>query len=285
MIIVTGANGQLGRLVVGQLLDRVPAGQIGLSVRDPQKASGLAARGVRVRRGDFADPASLASAFEDATKVLVVSVDRTGETAVRQHRTAIEAAAAAGAKRILYTSHIGANPQSPCPPMPDHAATEEILRGCGVPFTSLRNGFYATTVPMLLRAALATGELAVPEDGPVAWTALADLAEAAAIALTQDGVFDGLTPPLTGPSAIDMAGAAAIAADLTGRPIRRVVVCDADYRAGLVAHGLPPVQADMLVSLFTASRRGDFGPADPALAGLIGRPATPLADVLTATMG
>jgi NAD(P)H dehydrogenase (quinone) len=283
MIIVTGATGQLGRAVTRLLLDRVPAGQIGVSVRDPRKAQDLEAEGVRVRQGDFTEPASLARAFEDATKVLIVSADNTGEEAVRQHRTAVEAAAAAGAKRILYTSHMGANPASPFPPMTDHAATEAALRDSGVPFTSLRNGFYATTVPMLLRAALQTGELAVPEDGPVAWTAHADLAEAAAIALTED-VFDGVTPPLTGPEAIDMAGAAAIAGQLTGRPIRRVVVADADYRAGLLAHGLPQAQADMLTGLFAASRHGDFGPADPALARLLGRPATPLADVLKTTI-
>jgi NAD(P)H dehydrogenase (quinone) len=279
MIIVTGANGQLGRAVTNLLLERVPAAQVGVSVRDSAQAQALEARGVRVRQGDFADPATLADAFEDATKVLIVSTDSTGEEAVRRHRTAIEAAAAAGAKQILYTSHMGANPSSPFPPMPDHAAAEAALRECGVPFASLRNGFYATTVPMLVRGGLQTGELAVPADGPVAWTAHADLAEAAAIALT-DEAFDGVTPPLTGPEAIDMAGVAAMVSQLTGREIRRVVVSDADYRAGLLAHGLPPAQADMLVGLFAASRNGDFAPADPALARLIGRPAIPLADVL-----
>jgi NAD(P)H dehydrogenase (quinone) len=106
-----------------------------VSVRDPEKARGLQERGIRVRRGDFTDPASLAHAFEDASQVLIVSADATGETAVRQHRTAIEAAKAAGARRILYTSHMGANPSSPFPPMPDHAAAEKALRESGVPYT------------------------------------------------------------------------------------------------------------------------------------------------------
>src|ERR1039457_5922762 len=216
LIIVTGANGQLGRAIVEQLLGRIPAEQIGVSVRDPEKAQGLAERGVRVRPGDFADAPSLAHAFEGASEVLIVSSGTTGGTAVSQHRTAIDAAKAAGAGRILYTSHMGANPSSPFSPMADHAATEAALRESGVAFTSLRNGFYATTTLWLLGAALQTGELVAPEDGPVSWTAHADLAQAAAIALTQENL-DGITSALTGSEAIDMAGAAAIAAEVSGR--------------------------------------------------------------------
>jgi NAD(P)H dehydrogenase (quinone) len=279
MIIVTGANGQLGRLIAERLLERVPAGQIGVSVRDPEKARGLEEQGVRVRRGDYADAASLAHAFEGASRVLVVSASDTGETAVRHHRTAIDAAKAAGAGRIVYTSHMGSNPSSPFPPMRDHAAAEEALRDSGVAFTALRNGFYATSAVLLLGAAPETGELAAPEDGPVSWTSHPDLAEAAVIALTEESL-DGLTPALTGPEAIDMAGVAAIASELTGRPIRRVVVPDAEYRAGLVAHGVPEPAADMLVGLFAASRLGHFARVDPTLARLLGRPPMPLREVL-----
>ena len=271
MIIVTGASGQLGSAVLDNLLERLPAEQVGASVRDPQKLTGLQQRGVRVRRGDYTDPAGLADAFEGATAVLIVSADSSGDEAVRQHRAAVDAAAGAGVKRILYTSHMGADPASPFPPMPDHAATEDALRAAGVAFTSLRNGFYASTVPLLLRHALATGELRVPADGPVAWTAHADLASAAARILV-DGGFDGLTPPLTGSEAVDMVRVAEIASRLTGRPIRRVVVSDEEYREGLLAAGLPAPAADMLVGLFAASRLGAFGPADPALAELLGRP-------------
>ena len=279
MIIVTGANGQLGRMVAERLLDRVPAAQVGASTRDPEGAQALSERGVRVRRGDFGDPASLAHAFEGASKVLVVSTDRTGETAVGHHRAAIEAAVAAGAQRIVYTSHMGASPSSPFPPMPDHAATEGALRDCGVAYTALRNGFYATSAAALLGAAAKTGELVAPEDGPVAWTAHADLTDAAVHYLTEEDL-DGPTPALTGPEAVDMAGIAEIASRLTGRPIRRIVVSDDDYRAGLIAHGVPEPQADMLLGLFAASRQGDFAPAGSALAKLLGRPATPVADVL-----
>ena len=278
MLIVTGANGQLGRAIVERLLERVPAAQIGVSVRDPEQARGLEERGIRVRRGDFADAASLAHAFEGASQVLIVS-GTTGETAVRQHHTAIDIAKAAGARRILYTSHMGSNPSSPFPPMPDHAATEVALRDSGVAFTALRNGFYATTAGLLLGTAVETGKLTAPEDGPVAWTTHADLAQAAAIALTEESL-DGMTPNLTASEAIDMTGVAAIASELTGRPIRRVVVPDAEYRAGLVAHGIPASAADMLLGLFLASRQGEFSHVDPTLARLIGRPPTPLREVL-----
>lgn len=288
MIIVTGANGQLGRMVTERLLERVPAREIGVSVRDVDAAQDLGAKGVRVRMGDFTGPATLAHAFEGASKVLIVSTDSTGETAVRHHRTAVEAAAKAGAQRILYTSHMGSTPSSPFPPMPDHAATEEALRQSGVPFTSLRNGFYASSAVMLISAALETGVLAAPEDGPVAWTAHTDLADAAVLALSgetlTDAAPDGLTPALTGPEAIDMAGIADILTRLTGRPIRRVVVSDADYRARLLSAGLPEHAADMLVGLFAASRDGDFAPADPTLADLLGRPTVRMEDYLKSAL-
>ncbi|MCX5353905.1 NAD(P)H-binding protein [Streptomyces mirabilis] len=283
MIIITGANGGLGRLITERLLERVPSQRIGVSVRDPEKARELEDRGVRVRRGDFGDPASLADAFEGARQVLVVSTDSTGADAVHHHRTAVEAAAAAGAERILYTSHMGSNPSSPFAPMRDHAATEAALRESGVPFTSLRNGFYASSAAMLLGHALETGELAAPEDGPVAWTAHADLAEAAALALTGEGL-DGTTPALTGPEALDLADIAAIATRLTGREVRRVVVSDADYRASLLARGLPAAGADLLLGLFAASRQGQFTPVDPTLGRLLDRPTTALAEFLRTTI-
>ncbi|HEX6482855.1 MAG TPA: SDR family oxidoreductase [Ktedonobacteraceae bacterium] len=283
MIIVTGANGQLGRTVVERLLVRVPAEQVGVSVRDVEKAQGLNARGVRVRRGDFNDPASLAHAFEGASQVLIVSSDESGETAVRKHRTAIDMAKKAGARRILYTSHMGSSPTSLFPPMVDHAATEAALRDSGVAFTALRNGFYAASALMLLGNALKTGELAAPEDGPVAWTAHPDLAEVAAIALSEE-VLDGVTPPLTASEALDLDGIAAIASELAQRPIRRIVVPDTKYQDDMAAHGLPEERADVLLGMFRASRQGEFNRVDPTLARLIGRPPMSMRGVLSAAI-
>jgi NAD(P)H dehydrogenase (quinone) len=278
MIVVTGGTGKLGSRIVGRLLERVPAAEIGVSVREPDRAAELAARGVRVRRGDFADPGSLAEAFAGAAQVLVVSTDGLGEQAVAHHVAAIEAARAAGAKRVLYTSHQGAADDSLFAPMIDHAATERQA-GDG-PFTALRNGFYAGTVPLLLGAALETGELAAPADGPVSWTAHADLAEAAAIILAEEGRFDGPTPPLTAPVALDLGDVAALLTDLTGRPVRRVVVPDEAWVATLTGHGVPAAQAELLLGMFRAARRGEFAATGPELEDLLGRPATPLRAVL-----
>ncbi|MEV4351031.1 NAD(P)H-binding protein [Actinoplanes sp. NPDC049596] len=271
MIIVTGASGRLGRAVVEHLLELVPAEEVGVSVRDPERVAGLRARGVRVRRGDYA---GLGPSIEGATSLLLVSAPLLGESLLTTHEAAIEAAAAAGVKHVFYTSHMGANPESPFPPMRGHAATERMLAGSGLSHTVLRNGFYANTVSRLMGSALESGELRVPEDGPVAWTTHEDLAAAAARVLV-DGAAGGPTPPLTGPAEVDMAEAAAIASRVTGRPIRRVVVPADEFK-----QGLPEPTATMMAGMFEAARRGEFRPAGPALAGLIGRPATSLEDYL-----
>lgn len=283
MIIVTGANGQLGRTITERLLERVPAEQIGVSVREPDKARDFEEQGVRVRRGDFDDEASLVHAFEGASRVLIVSVDSTGEEAIRKHRAAISAAKTVGAERVFYTSHAGSDQISAFPPMIDHAATEAALRDSGLAYTSLRNGFYATTAVMQLTNALETGELAIPEDGPVDWTTHADLAEAIAVALTDDSLTDTILN-LTGAEAVDMAGIAEIASELTGRQIRRVVVPDDEYRSGLISQGLPEHAADMVLGIFVASRQRRFTLVDPALARLIGRSPTPLREALKSLM-
>ncbi|MGW5773882.1 NAD(P)H-binding protein [Streptomyces longwoodensis] len=276
MFVITGATGQLGSRIVRRLLTRVPAEQVVACVRDPERAAGLLAEGVDVRRGDFTDPASLAEAFKSASQVLVVSVNDSGDGAVAQHRAAIDAARAAGAERILYTSHQGADADSLFAPMPDHAATERYLTTTGAPFTSLRNGFYAATVPLLLGGALETGELRAPADGPVSWTTHDDLAEAAAVLLAEEGRYEGPTPPLTAARAYDLDDVARILTRIGGRTVRRVVVEDEDWTAGLVGHGMPAEQADLLLGMFHASRRGEFATTGSALEDLLGRPATVL---------
>jgi NAD(P)H dehydrogenase (quinone) len=274
MIVVTGATGLLGAAVVERLLGTVPGTEIGVSVRDPRKATALADRGVRARRGDYDDAASLVHAFAGADQLLLVSAPATGETALRQHRTAIDAARRAGVRRVVYTSHMGANPASAFAPMVDHAATEALLADSGLAFTALRNGFYAASGRMLLGRAVETGEVAAPADGPVSWTAHDDLADAAAIVLADEGRFEGATPPLTGSAAVDLAGLAAVAAELTGRSITRTVVTDAQYR-----ERLGPA-AELLLGMFAASRAGEFAAVDPTLGELLGRPPLTVRDVL-----
>ncbi|MER5462403.1 NAD(P)H-binding protein [Streptomyces sp. NPDC002668] len=280
MIIVTGATGQLGRQIVERLLTRVPAQQVGVSVRDPQKAQAFADQGVRVRQGSFTDADSLAHAFEGASQVLIVSVDKMGEEAVQQHRAAIDGAAAAGARRILYTSHMGASTSSHFQPCRDHAATEEELRASGVPFTSLRNGFYAASAVQFVGHGAQSGQVVLPADGPVSWTAHADLADAAAAVLADEGRFDGPTPPLTAAQALTFDDIAAIATDVTGRTITRNTAPDDQFREQLVGRGVPAGAADQLLGIFAASRAGEFATVDPTLAALLGREPIALSTVL-----
>lgn len=282
MFVVTGATGAIGRAIVRHLLERAPASQIGVSVRDPEKAGDLVEAGVRVRRGDFAEPATLASAFEGAAQVLIVSVMDRGSAAVQQHRNAIDAAVAAGARRILYTSQMGSNPRSPFAPMPDHAMTEDVLRASGVAFTALRNGFYASSLKMLFGHAMQTGELVAPADGPIAWTAHRDLAEVAAIAMTSSEL-DGVTPPLTAAEAIDLARVAEIMSEIAGREVRRRVVSDEEYGAGMIARGVPEHAAHLMLGMFAASRLGHFSMLDGTLARVIGHAPMTVREALSAS--
>ncbi|SUA81140.1 Quinone oxidoreductase 2 [Nocardia otitidiscaviarum] len=284
MIIVTGGTGLLGSQIVEQLLKRVPADRVGISVRDPDRATGWAERGIRVRRGDFTDPRSLRTSFDGATQVLIVSTNQTGEAAAAAHRAAVDAARMAGAERILYTSHQAAAADSVFAPMPDHAATEHYLASTGAPFTALRNGFYASTIPLLLGSALETGELCAPADGPVSWTAHADLAEAAAIILADESRFDGPTAPLTAPHALDLDDIATHLTDLTGRTIRRVVIEDCEWTETLVASGVPPERAELLLGMFRAARRGEFSTTAGTLESLLRRPTVPVGAVLSAAL-
>lgn len=283
MIIDTGATGQLGRAIVEKLIERVPASGVGVSVRDVAKAAPLAAAGVRVRSGDFDQPEALRHAFEGATQVLIVSSNARayGGDTLAQHRTAIAAARAAGARRIVYTSHMAASAASAFPPMLDHAATEAMLAESGLAWTALRNGFYAASGLALMGDALTTGVLEAPADGAVSWTAHADLAEAAAIVLADEGRYDGPTPPLTGSQALDLAAIASIASEL-GRPVRRVVISDDDLRARMAAHGAPAPRAAIALGLYHASRRGEFAAVDPTLARLLGRAPVTMRDLLAA---
>ncbi|MFF3418424.1 SDR family oxidoreductase [Streptomyces sp. NPDC002698] len=275
MIIVTGATGKLGRSTVEHLLERVHADRVGVSVRDPRKAQDLADRGVRVRQGSFDDPASLVHAFEGAEQLLLVSLDRIGEECVTGHRTAIDAAVKAGVGRILYTSQMGAAHDSRFQACRDHAQTEDLLRATGLPWTALRNGFYAASAMQFLESARHTGDIALPADGPVAWTGHNDLAEATAVILTKNGRFEGPTPPLTGATTLDFGTIAEIASQATGRPFTHTVVPDDAFREQALTHGTPAPIADLMLSIFAAARNGEFTAVDSTLAELIGRkPAT-----------
>lgn len=276
MIIVTGATGNLGHRIVNRLLELVPAETVGVSVREESKAAALASMGVRVRKGDFTRPETLEHAFESADQVLVVSAAIRGDGAFEANRAAIDAAVAAGASRILYTSHQAASADSLFPPQHAHAATQEYLGRQNIPFVALRNGFYANALGIHLDSALSTGQIIVPEDGPVSWTAHDDLAEAAASSLTRADSLDGISPPLTANTSLDLGDVAAILSRLTGRTISRVTIPDDEWRAAAIARGLPPKVADFSLGMFRASRQGEFNVVDPTLESILGRRPLPV---------
>ena len=278
MIVITGATGVLNGVTVEHLLRLVPAGQIGVSVRDVAKAQHLADRGVRVRRGSYDDPAALLDSFEGADQVLLVSSNDAGDT-VPRHRVAIETAVKAGARRILYTSHQHVGPDSPFRPARVHAGTEALLAESGVAWTSLRNGFYAHSLDWMLGPWRETGVIAAPADGPASWTDRADEGEAAAVILAGERDFDGPVT-LTANAAPTFDDIAAIASELTGRDVERVVMDDEEWVAAQVAHCSPEPRARMLLGFFQAARQGRFAEVSPLLGELLGRQPRTVRDLL-----
>lgn len=281
MIVVTGATGALNGATVEHLLKRLPAGRIGVSARESAKAQHFADRGVRVRQGSYEDPASLRHSFEGAEQVLLVSSNDPHADAVALHRVGIDAAVAAGARRILYTSHQGAGADSPFRPARDHAATEQLLADSGIAWTALRNGFYAHSLSRLLGPWQQTGTITAPADGPVSWTDRDDAAEAAAVILAGDRAFDGPVT-LTARQAVTFDDVAALASEKTGRDIERITLDDEEWIAAKVVAGTPEAMARMTLTTFQAAREGRFTGVDPLLTDLLGREPRSVADQLTA---
>ena len=270
MIIVTGATGALNGATVDHLLERVAASDIVVAVRDTAKARRFADLGIEVRRADYADPASLAPAFDGADQLLLVSSSDQKADAVSLHRAAVDAAVQVGVGRILYTSHQGAAPDTPFGPGRDHAATERLLAASGIAWTSLRNGFYAHSLAWSLGDWRESGVVTVPVDGPMSWTAREDSAEAAAVILASNGGYDGAVT-LTASAAPTFADIAAMASDATGRPVRIREIGDGAWVAAQVAAGQPEFVARFMLGMYQAAHGGFFAGTDPLLATLLGR--------------
>jgi NAD(P)H dehydrogenase (quinone) len=270
MITITGATGALNGATVDHLLERVPASEIVVVARDIAKAQRFADVGIAVRHGDYAEPVSLPAAFEGADQLLLVSSSDPGADAVSLHRTAIEAAQSVGVGRILYTSHQGAALDTPFKPGRDHAATEAILAETGIPWTSLRNGFYMHSLDWTLGSWQETGLISVPVDGPVSWTSRDDAAEAAAIILASNGDYDGPVT-LTASAAPTFEEIAAIASDIAGRDVTSEVMGDDEWVAARVAAGQPAFVAGFMLGMYQAANQGFFAGVDPLLGSLLGR--------------
>jgi NAD(P)H dehydrogenase (quinone) len=279
MIVVTGATGALNGATVDHLLARMPATELVVAVRDPARAARFADLGVAVRRADYADPALLPAAFEGADQLLLVSSSDPSADAVALHRVAVDAAAAARVGRILYTSHQGAALDTPFGPGRDHARTEQLLQASGVPWTSLRNGFYAHSLDWLVGPWRETGVISVPVDGPVSWTAREDEAEAAAVIIASDGAYEGPTT-LTANAAPTFADVAEIASAVVGRTVRAEVLGVEPWVAAQVAAGRPEGMARFALGMFEAAHQGFFAGTDPLLTTLLGREPRTVHDVL-----
>lgn len=270
MITITGATGALNGATLDHLLERVSPDQVVVVARDVAKAAHLAARGVEVRFGDYADAASLPAAFEGADQLLLVSSNDPTADAVALHRAAIDAAASAGVGRILYTSHQAAAANNPFGPGRDHFLTEQALADSGVAWTSLRNGFYAHSLQWLAGPWQETGTMSVPYDGPVSWTAREDAAEAAAVVLASSEPFEGPIP-LTATAAPTFTELAAVASELTGREVGIEEVGEDAWAAAQAAAGQPEHMTGFLLGFYRAARDGFFAGTDPLLGRLLGR--------------
>ncbi|WP_144119048.1 NmrA family NAD(P)-binding protein [Catellatospora sichuanensis] len=278
-IVISGATGQLGRLVVAALLDRgVAAEQVVAGARDETRLADLAARGVRVVRFDYDDPASLSAALAEGDTLLLVSGSEIGRR-VAQHESVIAAARAAGVARLAYTSALGAG-ETGLVVAPDHVATEQAVRAGGIPFTVLRNGWYTENYATALVQARATGVvLSSAGDGRVASAARADYAAAIAAALTGTGHEDAVYE-LSGDHAWNFDELADAFATVLGRDVVYRRVSPEEHLGLLTEAGLDAGTAGFLVALDGNIRDGALALTTGDLSRLAGRPTTPLVDAL-----
>jgi NAD(P)H dehydrogenase (quinone) len=282
MIVITGASGQLGRLVIEALLQTLPASDIVAAVRTPAKVSDLAARGVQVRQADYSQPATLDAAFKGTDKLLLISSSEVGQR-VPQHRAVIDAAQRAGVKLLAYTSLLHAD-TSPLGLAAEHQETEALLRASGVPHVVLRNGWYSENYAASVPAALAHGVLPGSAGaGRIASAARADYAAAAAAVLTQDGQA-GRIYELAGDTAYTLTDLAAEIAAQSGKEIAYKNLPEADYKAILLGAGLPEGLAALLADSDVGASKGGLFDDSRQLSRLIGHPTTTMATSIAAAL-
>ncbi|MEU2667641.1 SDR family oxidoreductase [Streptomyces sp. NPDC007164] len=281
-IVVTGATGELGRLVIEELLATVPASEIAAVVRDAEKAAPLAARGIELRVADYDRPESLKDVFRAGDRVLLISGSEVGRR-VPQHTAVIDAAKAAGVARLAYTGVLG-GPDADFRLAAEHKVTEQLILDSGLPHTFLRNGWYTENYTANLAPVLAHGAVvANAGDGRVASATRADYAAAAAAVLTGEGHI-GAVYELSGDVAWSLAEYAAEISKATGREIAYRNVPAAAHQEILVGAGVPEFFAEILADVDEAIARGLLATTSGDLARLIGRPTTPLAATVAAAV-
>ncbi|MFW0768013.1 SDR family oxidoreductase [Trabulsiella odontotermitis] len=274
MIAITGATGQLGQLVIAELLTRVAASQIVAIVRNPAKADALRQQGIVVREGDYNDPAALTAALQGVDKLLLISSSEVGKRAT-QHRNVINAARTAGVKFIAYTSLLHAD-TSPLGLHIEHVDTEKQLAASGIPYALLRNGWYTENYLASAPPAIAHGVfIGAAGDGKIASATRADYAAAAARVISEDG-HAGKIYELAGDSAWTLSELAAALSKHSGKPVIYQNLSEADFAAALKGVGLPAPLADMLADSDTGAAKGGLFDDSHTLSRLIGRPTTAL---------
>ncbi|MCH0541824.1 NAD(P)H-binding protein [Streptomyces sp. MUM 203J] len=279
-IVVTGATGRLGRLVIDTLLaGGTPPAAVAAVVRDKARAADLAERGIELRVADYSRPETLADAFAAGDRVLLVSGSEVGRR-VPQHQAVIAAAKAAGVAQLAYTSILG-GPEADFDLAAEHQETERAILASGLPYTLLRNGWYTENYTENLAPVLAHGTVVGSAgEGRVASAARADYAAAAAAVLTRDGHL-GKTYELSGDTAWSFAEYAAELARQTGESITYGEVPAEKHLDILTGAGVPEPFAALLVDVDAAIARGRLAATGGDLARLIGRPTTPLAQSVT----
>ncbi len=270
MIVVTGATGQLGRLVITALLQSVPAGKIVAAVRNPEQAADLAALGVQVRHADYTQPASLDTAFQGAEKVLLISSNQLGQR-LAQHVAVIDAAKRAGVALLAYTSVLRAD-TSELGLAEEHEQTEQAIRASGLAAVILRNGWYTENYTAAIPGGVAQGALyGSAGDGRIASAARSDYAAAAAAVLSGSG-HAGKVYELAGDQAYTLSELAAEVTRQSGKSVVYQNLPQADYQAALVQIGLPAEIADLLSDSDAAAAKGALFDDGRQLSALIGRP-------------
>jgi NAD(P)H dehydrogenase (quinone) len=282
MIVVTGATGRLGQLVIDGLLQRVPPAQIIAAVRTPAKAASLTARGVTVRAADYNEPGQLSSAFTGADRVLLISSNDPRQS-VTQHTAVIEAVRQAGAGLLAYTSLWHADTSTLLTAVP-HRLTEPVIRDSGVPYTFLRNNLYTDHyAPQIKQAAKSGIFVGSAGTGRVASATRADFAAAAVAVLTGNG-HENKVYELGGDVAWSYAELVAVLSKVTGHEIAYQSIPPAEHHKLLVTAGLPPVAADLFIDTYTGIADGQLADTPGHLRALIGHPTTSLADAVAAIL-
>lgn len=276
MIAITGATGQLGHLVLQNLLKTTAASQIVAIVRNPAKAEALSQQGIVVRQADYTDEAAFTAALQGVDKLLLISSSEVGQR-TPQHRNVIHAAKAAGVKFIAYTSLLHAD-KSPLGLHVEHVETEKMLADSGIPYALLRNGWYTENYLASAPPALEHGVfIGAAGDGKIASATRADYAEAAARVIAEEG-HAGKVYELAGDEAWTLSE---LAAALSKQSVKNVVyqnLSEADFAAALKSVGLPAGLADMLADSDVGAAKGGLFDDSRTLSALIGRPTTPLAE-------